>query len=66
MSYKVVLLSEVDIQKFIAGYHDEIPVNKRNIYNSRNEAIQARYSQGLHTLKMIELRPNGSYAIIAN
>lgn len=65
MSYKVVLLSEVDIHKFIAGYHHEIPVNYRNTFNSRSEAIEARCSQGQHTLKMLELRSNGSYSIIS-
>lgn len=65
MSFKVVLLSEVDIQNFVSGYHDQIPVNKRNIYNNRNEAIEARISQGLHSMKLLEIRPNGSYSIIA-
>lgn len=65
MSYKVVLLSEVDIQKFIAGYHHDIPVNKRNIFNSRNEAEYAKTLQGLHTMKMLILHSNGSYTIVA-
>lgn len=65
MSYKVVLLSEVDIQKFIAGYHHDIPVNKRNIFNSRDEAEYAKTSQGLHTMKMLKVHSNGGYTIIA-
>lgn len=65
MSYKVVLLSEVDIQKFIAGYHNDIPVNNRNIFNSRNEAEHAKTSQGLHAMKMLKLHSNGGYTIIA-
>ncbi|NWK53186.1 hypothetical protein HYG89_11645 [Acinetobacter sp. SwsAc5] len=65
MSYKVVLLSEVDIQKFISGYHHDIPVNKRNIFNSRDEAEYARTLQGLHTMKMLKIHSNGRYTIIA-
>lgn len=65
MTHNVVLLSEVDIQNFISGYHDQIPVNKRNLFNSRDEAQKARTTQGYHDFKILQLHANGGYTIIA-
>ncbi len=64
MSYKVVLLSEVDICNFISGHHHVIPVVKRNVYDDLDAAREARTRNHQHQMKMLKIFNNGSYSII--
>ncbi|MPN00948.1 hypothetical protein SDC9_148146 [bioreactor metagenome] len=58
------LLSESDISKFISGDHFNIPVSKRNKFDTYESAVKARKDDAKHHLKILKLLGNGSYSII--
>ena len=52
------LLSESDITKFICGDRFNIPVSKRNTFDTYEAAVKARKDDAKHHLKILKLLGN--------